>query len=147
MRPTTLTRTLATVTAVAGITVGGFMGTGLAAPQPAPAPAASAPSASVLAVNNVGLNNTQARHWQCYLDSWGFDPGTIDGQLGTNSWKAAQSFFNYYDYNVGNKLVVDGIVGTNTIKALQNFLGVGIDGQVGDETKGAFRDFNNVNWC
>ncbi|MFM9445608.1 peptidoglycan-binding domain-containing protein [Streptomyces acidiscabies] len=144
MRLNILTRTLVTVTAVAGITTGGLVGTGFTAPQPAPVPAASA---SVLAVNNLGLTTTQARHWQCWLDGWGFDPGTIDGQLGTNSWKAAQRFFNYYELYVGRKLVVDGAVGTNTIKALQNWLGVGIDGIAGPATKGAFAAFNNTDYC
>ncbi|KND26142.1 peptidoglycan-binding domain-containing protein [Streptomyces acidiscabies] len=144
MRPNILTRTLVTVTAVAGITTGGLVGTGFTAPQPAPVPAASA---SILAVNNLGLSTTQARHWQCFLDDLGFNPGTIDGQLGTNSWKAAQSFFNYYGYYVGSRLAVDGVVGTNTIKALQNFLGVGIDGIAGPATKGAFARFNNTNYC
>ncbi|MBN0042536.1 peptidoglycan-binding protein [Streptomyces actuosus] len=149
MHANVVTRTLVGATAAVGITAGSLAGAsaGFAASLPAAQPVVSRQDVSVLAVNNLGLNATQARHWQCWLNYWHFSPGTIDGKLGPKSWKAAQRFFNYYDYNVGRKLVVDGIVGSNTIKALQNFLGVGIDGIAGPRTRAAFADGNNTDWC
>ncbi|MFJ1975452.1 peptidoglycan-binding protein [Streptomyces sp. NPDC087903] len=144
-----LTRTLVSAAVVIGISAGSLAGAsaGFAASQPTAKPAARAQGVSVLAVNNLGLNTTQAKHWQCWLRGWGFNPGTIDGQLGTSSWKAAQSFFNYYGEYVDGRLVVDGVVGTSTIKALQNWLGVGIDGVAGSQTRAAFASFNNTNYC
>lgn len=105
-----------------------------------------------LAVNNLGLNTVQAKKWQCYLRYWNFNPGTIDGQLGTDSWKAAQRFFNYYGYNGDVALVVDGVVGPNTIRALQRFLdgrnGINLDitGIAGPKTKDAFATFADGIW-
>ncbi|MFJ2774729.1 peptidoglycan-binding protein [Streptomyces sp. NPDC087300] len=95
-------------------------------------------------MNNLGLNAAHAKNWQCYLDYWGYRPGTIDGQLGTDSWKAAQRLFNDYGHSGSHKLVVDGIVGTNTIKALQRFLNwsgvehLAVDGVAGPDTRAAF---------
>lgn len=83
--------------------------------------------------------------WQSCLNAWGFNAGTEDGQLGTNSWKAAQRMLNSWGYNAGT---VDGIVGTNTIRALQNFLNaVGenagtADGIAGPQTRSAFWNYN-----
>ncbi|GGX91928.1 peptidoglycan-binding domain-containing protein [Streptomyces fructofermentans] len=149
MRSNVVRRTLVGIAATAVIAAGSTAGASaaLAAPRPAAAPASGTGGASVLVVNNLGLSTTQAKHWQCWLDGWGFDPGTIDGQLGTNSWKAAQRFFNYYGEYVGGRLVVDGVVGTGTIKALQNWLGVGIDGVAGPQTRAEFARFNNTNYC
>ncbi|GAA3885048.1 hypothetical protein GCM10023084_42420 [Streptomyces lacrimifluminis] len=143
------TRTVVSVAAVIGIAAGSLAGAsaGFAASQPTAKPAARAQGVSVLAVNNLGLNTTQAKHWQCWLRGWGFNPGTIDGQLGTSSWKAAQNFFNYYGEYVDGRLVVDGVVGTSTIKALQNWLDVSVDGVAGARTRSAFASFNNTNYC
>ncbi|MFF3327800.1 peptidoglycan-binding protein [Streptomyces sp. NPDC002889] len=100
---------------------------------------------SILAVNNLGLNTTRAKNWQCWLRDTGYNPGTIDGELGTNSWKAAQRKFNDLGLNAGT---VDGVVGPNTIKALQRYLnifgyGLAVDGIAGTQTKAAFWDFNS----
>ncbi|MEU7579973.1 peptidoglycan-binding domain-containing protein [Streptomyces sp. NPDC041068] len=144
-----VTHALVSATAVVGIAAGSLAGTGaaFAASPPTARTAVSADGVSALAVNNLGLSTAKAKNWQCFVRSEGFDPGTIDGKLGTDSWKATQRYFNDRGYNVGSKLVVDGIVGKNTIKALQNFLGVPVDGIAGPRTKGIFADFNTVEWC
>ncbi|WP_449488910.1 peptidoglycan-binding domain-containing protein [Streptomyces canus] len=79
------------------------------------------------------------------LNAWGFNAGTEGGQLGTNSWKAAQRMLNAWGYNAGT---VDGAVGPNTIRALQKFLNaVGEnagtpDGIAGPQTRAAFWNYN-----
>ncbi|WP_374774506.1 peptidoglycan-binding protein [Streptomyces sp. NBC_01310] len=145
MRPA-LARTLVSATAVLGIAVGSLAGAsaGFAASRPTDAPAVSTQDLSVLAVNNLGLDANRAKNWQCWLRDTGYNPGTIDGQLGTNSWKAAQRKFNDLGHGAGT---VDGIVGTNTIKALQRYLntygyGLAVDGSAGANTKAAFWAFN-----
>nr|WP_202437807.1 peptidoglycan-binding domain-containing protein [Streptomyces sp. SID5910] len=146
----TVTRTFVSATTMLAITAGSLLGAsaGFAASRPAaPTVSVAGDGASVLAVNNLGLNTTQAKHWQCWLKGWGFNPGTIDGQLGTNSWIAAQKFLNWTGSYVNGRLVVDGVVGTQTIKALQNWLGVGIDGVAGPQTRAAFASFANTNYC
>ncbi|ANP51032.1 peptidoglycan hydrolase-like protein with peptidoglycan-binding domain [Streptomyces griseochromogenes] len=146
MRPNALARTLVSAAAVVGIAAGSLAGAsaGFAASQPAAKPAVSAPGVSVLATNNLGLNTTQAKNWQCYLRDTGYYSGAIDGLLGPASWKAAQKLFNDLGYHAGTP---DGIVGPNTIKALQRFLNdsgydLVVDGVVGTKTKDAFRAFN-----
>ncbi|MDX3314928.1 peptidoglycan-binding domain-containing protein [Streptomyces sp. NPDC054884] len=141
MRSNVLTRTVIGLTAVVGLTTGtvAAAGTSFAASQPAAKTAVSTQDVSILAVNNLGLNTTRAKNWQCFLRGANYNPGTIDGQLGTSSWKAAQRLFNDWGYNAGT---VDGAVGTNTIKALQRFLGVTPDGVAGSNTKAAFWNFN-----
>lgn len=148
MRSNVLTRTVISLTAVVGLAAGtvAAAGTGFAASQPATKATVSAQDVSVLAVNNLGLNTARAKNWQCWLRDTGYNPGTIDGQLGTNSWKAAQRKFNDLGYNAGT---VDGIVGTNTIKALQRYLnlhgyGLVVDGDAGTKTRAAFWDFNAI---
>jgi hypothetical protein len=153
-----LTKALVSVTAAVGIAAGGLAtaGTAMAAPASAQQQAVSAEVAP-LAVVNLGLNTTRAKHWQCYLRNVDtkYNPGTIDGQLGTNSWKAAQRLFKdlgYYDDSI------DGIVGPNTIKGLQRFLNwigqhtggnynLAVDGVAGPATKAAFWHFNGRNFC
>src|SRR5688572_28156058 len=87
----TITKALVGATTAVGIAVGGLATAGTAAaapaPQQAPAQVASA-DVTPLAVVNLGLTNQQARWWQCYLRDGGYRPGTIDGYLGTDSWKA-----------------------------------------------------------
>ncbi|MFJ8388855.1 peptidoglycan-binding protein [Streptomyces sp. NPDC094438] len=141
-----LTRALVSATAIVGITAGTLAGASasFAASQPTAKPLVSTQDVAILAVNNLGLNTTQAKNWQCWLRDAGYDPGAIDGQLGTNSWMAAQRMFN--DLNLGAG-TVDGIVGANTIKALQRYLnsygyGLAVDGSAGPKTKAAFADFN-----
>jgi peptidoglycan hydrolase-like protein with peptidoglycan-binding domain len=145
MRSRTVARTLVSVTAAIGIGAGGLAGASasIASPQPAATAAVNAEVVSTLAVNNLGLSAGQAKNWQCYLKSRKFNPGAIDGQLGTNSWTAAQKMFNSMGFNAGPE---DGIVGPQTIRALQGFLntyghGLDIDGIAGAETRAAFAHF------
>ncbi|WLW58229.1 peptidoglycan-binding domain-containing protein [Streptomyces sp. YU58] len=153
-----LTKVFVSVTAAVGIAAGGLAtaGTAMAAPVSTQQQAASADVAP-LAVVNLGLTTARAKHWQCYLRNVDakYDPGTIDGQLGTNSWKAAQRLFRDLGYYNDS---IDGIVGPNTIKGLQRFLNwidqytgdnynLVVDGQAGPATKDAFWDFNGRNFC
>lgn len=148
MRTDGAPRAPASVTAIGGIAAGSPAGAdaGLAASQPAANPVVvSTRGGSIRTVNNLGLNTVQAKNWQCWLRDMGYDPGTIDGQLGTNSWKAAQRKFNDLGFGIG---AVDGIVGTNTIKALQRYLNIfvyslSVHGTAGTQTKAAFADFNS----
>ncbi|MET9967276.1 peptidoglycan-binding domain-containing protein [Streptomyces sp. NPDC006356] len=147
MSSNALTRTVVSLTAVLGLAVGtvAAAGTSFAASQPAAKPAVSAQDVSVLAVNNLGLNTERAKNWQSCLNAWDFNAGTEDGQLGPNSWRAAQRMLNKWGYNAGT---VDGIVGTKTITALQKFLNnVGEnagtpDGIAGPQTRAAFWNYN-----
>ncbi|QMU68654.1 peptidoglycan-binding domain-containing protein [Streptacidiphilus sp. P02-A3a] len=141
-----LTRALVSTAAVIGIAAGSLAGAsaGFAAAQPTARPAVSSAHVSPLAVDNLGLNTARAKNWQSCLNAWGYNAGTVDGQLGPSSWKAAQTMFNDDGYDAGT---VDGTVGPNTIKALQRFLnGVGynltVDGIAGSATEGAFWDYN-----
>ncbi|MBT2419078.1 peptidoglycan-binding protein [Streptomyces sp. ISL-22] len=146
MRSNALTRTVISLTAVVGLAAGtvAAAGTSFAASPQATKAAVSAQDVSVLAVNNLGLNTERAKNWQCWLRDWNYNPGTIDGQLGTNSWKAAQRFLNDRGHNAGT---VDGALGPNTIRALQRYLntfgyGLAVDGDAGPATRAAFWDFN-----
>jgi len=141
-----LTKALVGATTAVGIAVGGLAtaGTATAAPAPVQQQVGGADAVTPLAVNNLGLNTARAKNWQCWLRLVGFDPGAIDGQLGTGSWKAAQRHFNHLGYNAG---AVDGIVGTSTIRALQAYLNsygahLVVDGVAGSATRTAFWNFN-----
>lgn len=147
MRPAA-SRMLVSATAIVGIAVGSLAGAtaGFAAAQPTATPVASTQKVSVLAVNNLGLNTARAKNWQCWLRDEGYNPGSIDGQLGPNSWKAAQRMFNDLGLGAGT---VDGDVGPNTTRALQRYLNLfgynlGVDGQAGPKTRAAFWDFNST---
>ncbi|MCQ0021833.1 peptidoglycan-binding protein [Streptomyces somaliensis DSM 40738] len=137
------TRLLVSATAVVGLAAGGLAG--------ASASSAAAASHAKLAVvtqealvqsNNLGLNTERAMNWQRWLKHLGQNPGTIDGILGSDSWKAAQREFGFTGSDV------DGIVGPKTIKGLQKHLnywggyGLAEDGVFGSATKAAFWDFN-----
>ncbi|MEU6487393.1 peptidoglycan-binding domain-containing protein [Streptomyces sp. NPDC046887] len=143
-----LARSLVTTAAIVGISAGSLAGasTSLAAPLHAAKPAAGSPRVA-LAVNNLGLDDARARNWQLCLNAWGFDAGTVDGQLGTNSWKAAQRMLNAWGHNAGT---VDGAVGPNTIRALQRFLNAvgenagAVDGIAGAQTRAAFWNYNRT---
>ncbi|MFE3169534.1 peptidoglycan-binding protein [Streptomyces sp. NPDC059224] len=146
MRSNLLARTLVGAVAVAGLAAGGLAaaGTGYAAPQSAARTAVSARTAGIQAVNNLGLDTAHAANWQCWMARWGYNPGAIDGQLGTSSWKAAQRMFNDQGLGAGT---VDGVVGPNTIRALQRYLSqygynLDVDGVAGPATRAAFWDFN-----
>ncbi|MEU9732471.1 peptidoglycan-binding domain-containing protein [Streptomyces sp. NPDC048002] len=132
-----LTRTVVGLTAAVGIAAGGLgaAGTASAAPAPAPAPApASAPASAQqgvagvevapLAVVNLGLTTTRAKHWQCFLRDVGYSPGTIDGLVGTNTVIALQLFLNRFGDN-----------------------NLAIDGSPGPATRSAFSTFNAPNYC
>jgi peptidoglycan hydrolase-like protein with peptidoglycan-binding domain len=154
MALTRLTKTLlGTLTAV---TLGiGTLG-GATAAVAAPAQQTAARTVTIQAVNNLGLNTTEAKSVQCYVRDavpvGKYNPGAIDGQLGTNSWKAWQRFLNDRGYNAGT---VDGDVGPNTIRGLQRFLVAigydtgGIDGVAGTKTRAAWKAFSNLGggWC
>lgn len=121
---------------------GGLAGAG--ASFAASQPAATSQTITIKAVNNLGLNTERAKNWQCWLRDTGYSPGAIDGELGTNSWKAAQRGFNDLGLNAGT---VDGDVGPNTTKALQRCLnifgyGLDVDGRAGPKTRAAFWAFN-----
>jgi peptidoglycan hydrolase-like protein with peptidoglycan-binding domain len=143
MRPNVWTRTLVSVSAVVGLAAGGLAtaGTSFAAQDVKPAVRSGV---SVLAVNNLGLSTTEARYVQCWLqDYWDYN-GALDGQLGTNSWKAMQrNLQKHWGYDDS----IDGIVGKNTIMALQRSMKAhqGYDGEIdgiaGPKTKAAFKRF------
>ncbi|MET7741210.1 peptidoglycan-binding protein [Streptomyces sp. NPDC005385] len=145
MRSKVLARTLVGTAAVIGLAAGGLAtaGPGFAAPAQAP----RTQSVSILATNNLGLSTTQAKYVQCFMrDAPASYTGSIDGQLGTNSWKAMQRHLRaYWSYTDS----IDGDPGPNTIKALQRMLKFGwnyndaIDGDPGADTKAAFKRFAN----
>lgn len=149
MRLNVVKRALVGVTAVIGIAAGALVGAGASSADPAPTPATavSSQAAGVLTVNNLGLNTEEAESVQLFLIVRGYNPGPTDGQLGTASWKAMQSYLR--DYGYGYTGTIDGIVGSNTIKALQRRLAQGfgytgpIDGIAGSATKAAFKRFAN----
>ncbi|ANJ11969.1 hypothetical protein Spa2297_33260 (plasmid) [Streptomyces parvulus] len=150
MRPA-VTRTFVSAATIIGIAAGTLAGgaVGAAASEAPAQSAASTQRASVLAVNNLGLNVARAKNWQCFLTRSGFEPWEHNGLLGTDSWKAAQRLFNAQGFHGGTRLVVDGVVGPRTIKALQRFLNsygfrLAVDGIVGDLTTAAFWEFNGV---
>ncbi|MFD9822898.1 peptidoglycan-binding domain-containing protein [Streptomyces violascens] len=110
------------------------------------------------AVNNLGLSISEGKSVQCYVRDAAplgrYNPGTIDGQLGPNSWRAWQLFLNDRGFNAGT---VDGQVGPNTIRGLQRFLVAigydtgGIDGIAGPKTRAAWKAFSHLGnggtWC
>ncbi|MFS8203437.1 peptidoglycan-binding domain-containing protein [Streptomyces sp. CWNU-52B] len=141
-----LTKALVSATAAIGIAAGGLAtaGTAMAAPAPTQHQTATG-EIGTLAVVNLGLNTTRAKNWQCWLEDSGYDPGAIDGQLGSSSWTAAQKLFNSRGLGAGTP---DGIVGPNTISALQKYLNswgydLDVDGVAGPATQAAFWDFNS----
>ncbi|MER5753733.1 peptidoglycan-binding protein [Streptomyces sp. NPDC002088] len=105
-------------------------------------------AASTSTVYNFGLTTTQAKYVQCWLNYWDFGNLTVDGELGTASWKAFQRELTQYWGYTG---AIDGIPGTNTIKALQRLLKANwgytgaIDGEAGSGTQAAFSRFANNN--
>ncbi|MFE7564366.1 peptidoglycan-binding domain-containing protein, partial [Kitasatospora sp. NPDC057500] len=146
-KPNLLTRTLVGVTALAGIAVGSLAGATVGAAAPVQGPGTSVSARTTLnAVVNLGLSTTQAKYVQCYLKaSWGYSGG-IDGQLGTDSWKAMQRrLAEGYGYNGS----IDGVVGSGTVAALQRRLADGwgysgaIDGVAGPGTQAAFKSYAN----
>ncbi|MFH0178132.1 peptidoglycan-binding protein [Streptomyces cacaoi] len=117
-------------------------GTSFAASAPA-TQAVSVPAAT-LSTENFGLTTAEAKNVQTFLaGDWDYT-GKIDGQLGTESWKAFQRCFKKY---WGYTDAIDGDPGTNTIMALQRLLKDDygytgkIDGIAGSGTRAAFKRF------
>ncbi len=146
MRPNMMTRSIVSVTAVAGLAIGTLAGAGtsFAASAPKAKPAVSAGSVGILATNNLGLTRDQAKNLQHWLAVHYEYEDDIDGLLGTNSWKAIQRHLRMewgYDDDI------DGIPGPNTIRALQRYLKDvhdykgPIDGIAGPGTRAAFARF------
>ncbi|WP_259294514.1 peptidoglycan-binding protein [Streptomyces canus] len=63
------------------------------------------------AVNYLGLNTAPAKNWQSCLNAWGFNTGTVDGVVGSNTVTAPQKFLNAVGENAGTP---DGIAGPQT---------------------------------
>jgi peptidoglycan hydrolase-like protein with peptidoglycan-binding domain len=146
MRSHRLVKTLATATALVGITAGSLAasGTAFAVPDRHQAPVSG--PASVTEVNNLGLSSALAKRVQLMLAyDWGY-AGALDGALGTGSWQAMQRLLRHYGYTGA----IDGIVGTGTIKALQQllknegFYSGAVDGIAGAGTRSAFAAFANT---
>ena len=147
MRSNVMARTLVSLAAAVGIAAGGLAtaGTGQAASAPASHPVAGL-QAGVLATHNFGLSSAQAKNVQRWLATYWSYTDSIDGQLGTNSWKAFQRCLKEYWGYTGS---IDGDPGTNTIKALQRLLQNygytgAIDGDAGSGTQAAFKNFANT---
>ncbi|WP_328834078.1 peptidoglycan-binding protein [Streptomyces sp. NBC_00252] len=146
MRSNALGKTLAGLVAVAGIAAGtvATAGVGYAAPvSPSSTSVVSQPAAAA-ATHNFGLTTAEAKNVQRFLaEYWDYND-SIDGQLGTNSWKAMQRFLSGIWGYTG---AIDGDPGTNTVKALQRMLAAqwgytgAIDGDPGSGTQAAFKRF------
>ncbi|MEE1928726.1 peptidoglycan-binding domain-containing protein [Streptomyces sp. TRM 70351] len=142
-----MTRALVSVTTAVGIAAGSLAAAGTSfAAAPETTPVASTKAFAPLAVVNLGLTTQEASMLQYkHLRHWGYT-GALDGQLGTNSWKAMQRQLRHWGYNGA----IDGIVGTGTVKALQRFLkqwhnyNGAIDGIAGSGTIAAFKRMARV---
>ncbi|WP_019061325.1 hypothetical protein [Streptomyces prunicolor] len=149
MRSNVLARTLVGVTAVVGLSVGSLAtaGTSFAASPPAAKPAVNAPTIGIpIPPNNFGLSTERAKDWQCRLRDNGYDPGPINGILGSESWRAAQTMFNDLGLRAGP---VYGDPATNTLVPLQRYLnlfgyGLTVDGDAGLRFQAAFSDLNST---
>jgi lysozyme family protein len=141
-----MARTLAGAVAVVGIATGSLVGA--SASEAAALPAANPAVSTVVpfAVNNLGLTTHEAENWQKELNEFYGSKLTVDGQLGTASWEAAQKAFKSEGWYSGS---IDGIVGSGTITGLQKYLNyyggynLATDGIAGTQTKAAFADYNN----
>ncbi|MDT0489844.1 peptidoglycan-binding domain-containing protein [Streptomyces sp. NPDC012600] len=150
MRLSTWKRSFVSSVAAAGIVVGTLAGaSGTAAAAPADTKSATATKIAPQAVQNLGLSVRQAKGIQRRHQEVGYNPGAIDGQLGTGSWKAIQRALRDHHGYAG---AIDGIVGPNTIRALQRSLKANnwgytgaIDGIAGPGTRAAFARW--ANWC
>ncbi|MFD8614642.1 peptidoglycan-binding protein [Streptomyces sp. NPDC059631] len=145
MRLRKLARAVVGLTVAGGVAITGLSGTSFATSAPSPRPAASPQKAELLAVVNLGLSNKQAKYVQCFLSEFAGYDGSIDGQLGPQSWKDFQWWLSYKGGYKGN---LDGIVGSGTVSALQRVLreygySGAIDGIAGSGTQAAFKKFAN----
>jgi len=147
MRQSVLTRSLVSAATVVAIAGGSLLGTGagFATAAPVTAPAASTQSVTILATQNFGLSTAQAKKVQGWLaEYWDYND-SIDGLLGTNSWKAFQRCLKTYWGYTG---AIDGDPGSGTVSALQRLLRNygytgAIDGDAGTGTRAAFKTFAN----
>ncbi|MFF2373943.1 peptidoglycan-binding protein [Streptomyces xiamenensis] len=147
MRSKSMARTLVTATVICAVGAGGLVtaGTAVAAPSGKQQVVASE-SVAPLAVVNLGLTSAEAQKLQRWLKTYFGYTGAIDGQMGTESWKALQRFLRQ---SSGYTDAIDGIVGPNTVKALQRWLKSAwgytgaIDGIAGSGTQAAFKRFAN----
>ncbi|MEU9856299.1 peptidoglycan-binding domain-containing protein [Streptomyces sp. NPDC047974] len=145
MRPSVMTRSMVSATAVVGLAIGTLAGAGTSFAASAPAAQAQAVSAGsfgALATNNLGLTEEQAEHLQRWLAIHYEYKSSIDGLLGTESWKAMQRHLRGFGYRGS----IDGIAGPNTITALQRLLSLysytgPIDGIAGPGTRAAFAKY------
>ncbi|MFJ7416842.1 peptidoglycan-binding domain-containing protein [Streptomyces sp. NPDC098077] len=120
MRPNTLKRTAVGIVAAAGIAAGSLAGATVssAAPDTVVRQAVVAGETGTLAVNNFGLTSSQAKGVQRWLKArWSYRD-SIDGQLGTNSWKAFQ---RHLKASHGYSGPIDGIAGPGTRAAFGKF--------------------------
>ncbi|MGA5197367.1 peptidoglycan-binding domain-containing protein [Streptomyces exfoliatus] len=148
MRPSVMTRALVSATAIAGLAAGTLAtaGTSVAAAPQTPQQAVSTEAFGTLATENFGLTITQAKNVQRWLAThWDYND-SIDGYLGTNSWKAFQRCLARYWGYTGP---IDGDPGSGTISALQRLLRAhstytgAIDGIAGPGTRSAFAYWAN----
>ncbi|GAB3120441.1 hypothetical protein GCM10027160_36560 [Streptomyces calidiresistens] len=121
-------------------------GSAVAPPRPTARPA---DSVVPVAVVNLGPTTDEARKLQSYLRTFYFhdSTGSIDGQSGTNSWKAMQRSLGNFGYTGA----IDGVVGGGTISALQRLLrSYGCDGRIdgiaGPATRAAFKMYATTRW-
>ncbi|MDA5146514.1 peptidoglycan-binding protein [Streptomyces sp. AD681] len=142
-----LTKALVSATAAVGIAAGGLATAGTATAAPAPVQQSTSAEVAPLAVYNFGLSSAQAKGIQRWLKArWGYT-GSIDGQLGVNSWKAFQrELAKNWEY----KGKIDGVPGYLTIRALQWKLSMPaygydglLDGIAGPATQAAFKKFGD----
>ncbi|MER7971163.1 peptidoglycan-binding protein [Streptomyces sp. NPDC096080] len=117
MRSNVVARTLVSLSAVAGLAIGGLAAAtpGFAAQPPA---AVAQSGASVLATQNFGLTSAEAKNVQNWLKTYWSYTDSIDGQLGTNSWKAFQRCLQTYWGYTG---AIDGDAGSGTRAAFKRF--------------------------
>ncbi|GFH81531.1 MULTISPECIES: peptidoglycan-binding domain-containing protein [Streptomyces diastaticus group] len=127
--------------ALFGVAAGALVGASGVAVAAPPVSTVTATEVAPQSVENLGLTVRQAKAVQHRHREFGYDPGAIDGYLGTSSWKAIQQAFRDQGVYTGP---IDGIVGPETIKALQRsskshwgYTGA-IDGIAGEGTRAAW---------
>ncbi|WP_030737144.1 peptidoglycan-binding domain-containing protein [Streptomyces sp. NRRL F-2890] len=140
MRSKVIARTLVTATAAIAVGAGSLATAGTAVAAPSEKQTVATAEVAPLAVVNLGLTINQAKNVQSYLKVYYGYTGAVDGQLGTQSWKAMQRMLRSYGYSGA----IDGIVGGGTIQSLQRLLRTAgydgpIDGLAGPGTQAAFK--------
>lgn len=146
MRPNAWKRTLATVTAVAGLAAGSLAGAsaGVAAPADyAKSPSAAAAYPTCNSAKTVDAGTTYGTVRQPYYTG----TGSRNCVMGIGARSAGvtrlQLNLNACYGHIGVHLTVDGVYGTNTsnaVKAVQRHVGVAADGIYGPMTR------RSMNW-